>query len=306
MNPGDLYHDPTQRAYDPYDPQQQQHQQQHQQPNPHGSPPRHPFPAAPYHPSHTPNPYDNPPPQIQHSHSQPFHPDPLQHQGNIGYGDPFRDSGASENQQQWGIGQTGNNHLYPSSSSSYPLLPVSPPPHMPQHPSTSLSPSRPHMALEPARTRFDSNPSFISNPHNSFHSGLVNLPDTRLSSPPPMLQHSSSDLLYPPRPYAMQHSSSISGVGLGMGDEGDVNDSAPLLNHAQVAFGPGSGSGSEAGQGGRGYQLRDEADVGLLPGSIGGGGHQMGPSADEEDVNVHYGPVPTRVVRRNKTQKRVK
>lgn len=88
----------------------------------------------------------------------------------------------------------------------------------------------------------------------------------------------------------MQHSSSFGSNLAGGQDDGDLNDSAPLLNHAQPAFGPGSASG-------RGFQLRDDGDMGSRGGALG---------ADEEDVNVHYGPVPTRVVRRNKTQKRVK
>lgn len=89
----------------------------------------------------------------------------------------------------------------------------------------------------------------------------------------------------------MPHSSSF-GPSVGGLDEGDANDSAPLLNHAQPAFGPGSGSRN----GRQGYQLRDDGDMGsggVMPGT-------------DDDVNVHYGPVPTRVVRRNKTQKRVK
>lgn len=285
MNPGDIFHDPSRRSYDPYDPNRPPPQ----------SPPRHagqPFPAAPYLPSTTPNLYDNlhpqqPPQQMHHSNSQPFgqapYSDPLQAPGGQGYGDPFRDNGTSE--QQWA--QPPGSHHYPS----YPLMPNSNSAVPLQHPSTSLSPSRPHIALEPARTRFDSNPAFI--PHSGSFNNGVTMPDHRLSSPPPMLQHTSSDMLYPPNqggPYGMQHSSSFGSNLAGGQDDGDLNDSAPLLNHAQPAFGPGSASG-------RGFQLRDDGDMGSRGGALG---------ADEEDVNVHYGPVPTRVVRRNKTQKRVK
>lgn len=107
----------------------------------------------------------------------------------------------------------------------------------------------------------------------------------------------------------------------GYTDDNDMSDSAPLLNHAQPAFGiPHSASATR-------FQLRDDGmgDMGMRNQAIGqqgypdssigfgtqgsgGTGHQMGmgPSADEEENNMHYGPVPTRVVRRNRTQKRVK
>jgi chitin synthase len=287
MNPGDLFHDPSRRPYDPYDP--------NQHPNPHDPQPGHAgqqFAQAPYIPSTTPNPYDNQQQlHMRHSQSQPFpqagYTDPLQAPQQHGYGDPFRDGGATE--QQWD--QPAGSHHYPS----YPVRPSSTAPAPLQHPSAALSPARQHMALEPAWTRFDSNPSYMNVPHSgSFSGNLPNMPDNRLSSPPPLLQHSSSDMLYPPGAggnYGLPHSNSFGGSVAGP-DEGDMMDSSPLLNHAQPAFGPGSGSRS----GRMGYQLRDDGDMGT-------GG--VMPRADE-DVNVHYGPVPTRVVRRNKTQKRVK
>jgi chitin synthase len=82
----------------------------------------------------------------------------------------------------------------------------------------------------------------------------------------------------------------------------DVDDSAPLLTHAtpDARFGiPDqrrfqlSDAGSNVGGAGAG-------DMGVVPGAWSGGG-----GADQDDDNVHYGPVPTRVMRRNRTQKRV-
>jgi len=40
-------------------------------------------------------------------------------------------------------------------------------------------------------------------------------------------------------------------------------------------------------------------------GSIGGGTDLGGGGMQDEDDNIHYGPVPSRVPRRNKTVKRV-
>ena len=91
-----------------------------------------------------------------------------------------------------------------------------------------------------------------------------------------------------------------------------MNDSQPLLNHAQPTFGlPPSHTG---------YTLRDDGmgDMGMRQagpnqgypnssiGFNGPPGQQGDSSHDDENHNVHYGPVPTRVVRRNRTQKRVK
>jgi chitin synthase len=91
-------------------------------------------------------------------------------------------------------------------------------------------------------------------------------------------------------------------MGPGYDDQGDMNDSAPLLNHAQPTFGlPHNNSG---------YTLRDDGmgDMGMRASGPGypNGSFNGQPPADDERNNVHYGPVPTRVVRRNRTQKRVK
>lgn len=95
-------------------------------------------------------------------------------------------------------------------------------------------------------------------------------------------------------------------------------DSAPLLNHASAdpRFGVPPRGGTPAR-----FQLQDNGDVGVLPNrwrhdsgldngsQVGqpygyglGGGHEPPP----DDSNVHYGPLPTRVLRRNRTQKKVK
>lgn len=97
-----------------------------------------------------------------------------------------------------------------------------------------------------------------------------------------------------------------------------MNDSAPLLSHAtpDARFGiPQSASAMSMRPQRTGYQLSDsgavsgqqrpgqqDGDMGVVPGGWNNGFNGPG---DEDDVNVHYGPVPTRVVRRNRTQKRV-
>lgn len=350
MNPGDLYNNPP-RGDPGYT-----------------SPTRQPFPMAPG--QSIPNPYDHhplsPPPhvgqgqqQIHHSQSQHFPPPPpapAPSQVNQSYGDPFLDS--SHVGQVGGGGQGGWNQQEGSRHyQSYPLLPSSPPPDnittgrpslnpaqyssssssnngigypQTQIPPNVLSPSRSNLPLDNNnRTRFDSNPSF----------GAYGLSDNRLTSPPPLLPHQSSDSsnLYPSYPPNININNNGIGGGRqsfqgGLRDD-DFNDSQPLLNHARTSFGNTGlpGIAGAPGGGGGGYQLHDNGagDMGLLGGNLsngngnaggyqngsmgngygGYGGHgqygtSMGTGEDEE--NVHYGPVPTRVVRRNKTQKKVK
>lgn len=171
------------------------------------------------------------------------------------------------------------------------------------------------------RARFDSNVSHHSNnsfpPSNSQPYGLT---DNRLASPPPLLpQHSSaSSMGYPPQP-AFPHSNSHQ-----YGLQDDEMDNTPLLNHASAdpRFGvPGGGSPAPAR-----FQLQDGGDVGVMPNrwrhdsgydqgrqngagtpqpygyGLGGGNEPPG----EDETNVRYGPLPTRVLRRNRTQKKVK
>jgi chitin synthase len=191
------------------------------------------------------------------------------------------------------------SHHYPSqpnlTSPSHQNAPLPYEPPRPSHMGYTQSP--------PPRTRFDSNPSFI--PSNS----NPNPYDNRLSSPPPLLQsHSSNSLIsnnYPPHgivPTLTPQGHLYGRTGAG-GPEDDMNDSAPLLAHAtpDARFGiPGqrrfqlSDAGSQAGIGGAGA-----GDIGVVPGAWQGG------AGDEDEDNVHYGPVPNRVLRRNRTQKRV-
>lgn len=137
------------------------------------------------------------------------------------------------------------------------------------------------------------------------------MPDHRLSSPPPMLPHSSSSSNYPPRPPygAMPPSNSYQGQM-----EDDANDQAPLLAHAHpsVRFGV---PPSQSGMGLRPepharYQLSDSgSQVGGPGAGMGMGGSDLGAMSydqdDEDGRTPHYGPVPSRMVRRNRTQKRV-
>jgi len=136
-----------------------------------------------------------------------------------------------------------------------------------------------------------------------------------------MQHHSSSSTAgggYPPRP-----------ANLSGGDE-DIHDSAPLLAHAapDVRFGIPQSASRPAVR----YQLSDtgrgaggESDIGLpgraengveyengygnggLNGYGNGGlnGYGGGGGDEDDETMVHYGPVPVRVMRRNRTQKRV-
>ncbi len=106
----------------------------------------------------------------------------------------------------------------------------------------------------------------------------------------------------------------------------DINDSAPLLAHAApdprfgipqtssaMSMRPGQAVRFQLEDNGRGYG--GESDIaaqnqnGFGNGNgngYGGGGYGGGRGGEDEDETmVHYGPVPTRVMRRNRTQKRV-
>lgn len=303
MNPGEIYRPPSAQ-------QQQAGPQGPRSPASYTSPNRTTFPQSTTYPN-MPNPAHNPYSdqqgvgQIHHSQSQPFPPyanAPAQPPPGGGYADPFNDQ----------HGQPVYNE--PPGSRHYPSHPNlgtpqmggtgTPAPYMDNRnsmpPSQSFSP--------PPRTRFDSNPSFQPAPsYNSF--------DQRLSSPPPLLPtHSSNSSIpgYPPRPNVAPQ-----GGFYGTADD-DLTDSAPLLNHAtpDARFGiPQSASAMSMRPPPSRYQLSDSGTVPQLPGQgppdgdmgvVPGGWDQgfNGPG-DEDDVNVHYGPVPTRVVRRNRTQKRV-
>ncbi|RSH90411.1 Chitin synthase, class 1 [Saitozyma podzolica] len=324
MNPGDIYRGPNSGA------------------PPYTSPTHQSFPGNPYPAPQSPpggqppNPYENPP-ALHQSQSQPFPHGPTQPfpssqtQPNFPRGswnDPFQDNHAAEqgqgmghnqqNQQQWS-NLSGSRHY-----NSFPALPTSPPPQgpggprpsLPQQPAQAFSPPRHQTPLDPPRTRFDSNVSYLSSPGLAPTGG--NLPygmgDNRLASPPPLLPHhsSQSDVSgYPPRPSSgpLGYGPTYSGQA-----EDDLNDSAPLLNPAYPDSRFGVPPGGPPAPGTR-YQLSDVGggDVGLRPGRWENGAAQadtvangFGHGDEEDETNLHYGPVPTRVVRRNRTQKRVK
>ncbi|KAL7423299.1 Chitin synthase, class 8 [Cryptotrichosporon argae] len=126
--------------------------------------------------------------------------------------------------------------------------------------------------------------------YDSAASASFAVPDTRLHSPPPLLP-STSHLDYPPRHYD--------------DESAGLNDAAPLLAPAhpdpRLLNGGGYGNGglSPTPTPGPRYSLTDNgaengADMGV----------KWEQNDDDED-NVHYGPVPSRIVRRNRTQKRV-
>ncbi|WOO85757.1 Chitin synthase 4 [Vanrija pseudolonga] len=126
-----------------------------------------------------------------------------------------------------------------------------------------------------------------------------NLGDPRLTSPPPM-GGSHTDLSYPPRQQP---------GGYGPAED-DYGDAQPLLGHAY----PDPRLGGHATPSPRPYQLTDN---GATPGH-GDMGIRFDPATrfnappsesrpynDEPGSNLHYGPVPNRVLRRNRTQKKV-
>lgn len=75
-----------------------------------------------------------------------------------------------------------------------------------------------------------------------------------------------------------------------------MNDSAPLLNHARPD--PRFGIGMQP----QSYQLSDRPGPGSDAGVHFDNPYGNGP---QEESNVRYGPLPSRIVRRNRTQKRV-
>ncbi|WRT66006.1 uncharacterized protein IL334_002957 [Kwoniella shivajii] len=325
MNPGDIYTPP--HGQQPYNQQRSDgytsptHQQQ-QQP-PYSS---HHYPSDPVPQQHlTPmtNPYDTPPPLNQsYSSPQPF---PQAQYSSPSYGDPFNPPPAPPpNQAQGWAEQPGNRHhqSFPNQPLSPSHQPLPPPGIGGAVPRYSLPPQQNSYnspaPLSPPRARFDSNVSYNSAPYG--------LSDNRLSSPPPLMPHHSSSSSitglanihpsYPPHGY---------GNHVAGNQDDDINDSAPLLSHAapDARFcipqstsamsmryqlndnGPASNSGM-------GPRQSDVGDVGMIPGRWDDNENQHNGYAapphmanEDDEVNVHYGPLPTRVVRRNRTQKRV-
>ena len=252
-------------------------------------------------------------------------------------GDPFNDQIPPD-------AYAGSRH-YPSQpnmasmSQSPPMrsAPFGSGPTSPRHSFPSAQPSQ-QFATPPApsgpQARFDSNAN-MSSPHMNSGSPHMNSGSPHLNSGSPHVGFQAPQADYSaPRPIPLMHQSSSSvGIGQvyppqsqnnlsGQGGYGrqdeDINDSAPLLSHAtpdsrfgisqsqsNLSFGGGGGGG--------GYQLSDVgtpsrvagdgSDLGMIPGAWNGNGNG-GPHYDDGD-NVHYGPVPARIIRRNRTQKRV-
>jgi chitin synthase len=320
MQPGEIFnpnHPQNRRENDPY------------------SPNRSAFPPSTTYPFPNPqgqmtNPYDNPPPaqhqfpplhqqqNVPHSQSTSFPAAP--------YADPFR---AQDNGAQQGYADPPASRHY----ASYPNFPSSPP--AGPRPPSAAPYNLPQQSLSPAphRTRFDSNVSYLSAQSlapSSTSPYPYGLADQRLTSPPPLLPaHSSSSDVgfaggYPPRASTASIQAGLnqgySSHHLGVGNDDDFNDSSPLINHAtpDARFGiPQSQSAMSLRPT---YQLSDrgstpqphvgyqDGDVGLGPGRWDdgyGNGHLPGAQEDDDGDNVHYGPVPARMVRRNRTQKRV-
>ncbi|EIW73092.1 hypothetical protein TREMEDRAFT_70893 [Tremella mesenterica DSM 1558] len=286
MNPGDIYRPPTSGPYSPTGPR--------------------PLPTSNTYPQaqQFSNPYEDPPP-IQHqpqpfpvSQTQPFPSRPSFGSQPINHpGDPFRNPPEAP---LW--------HS-PEGSHHYPSLPPTSPIAM-QQIGGPLSPrNRPHSGPQPQyQTSPPPRTSIVENPF---------LPDHGMTSPPPLLPHQSSEYPYPPR-------MSIGGSQSYVGHlDDDANDSAPLLSHAHpdssLVGGMGAIPTSHSAMSMRPdlsrvrYQLSDagsqiplngmggmgESDVGVQ-----GYGNENGYEGDEPS-NVHYGPIPTRILRRNRTQKRV-
>lgn len=287
MNPGDVYRPPG---------------DQQQSPRPLGARPQGYASSVPFPQSNTqPNmayqdTYNNPPPagQIPPSHSQPFAPQHTGRQSLGGYADPFNDP------QTGGYNEPPGSRHYPSQPNLSSHTPA------PYFNPLAQGPPYQQSFSPPQRARFDSNVSYQSS--QAYPYGLS---DNRLSSPPPLLpQHSSvsSNLGYPPQPNLGPQG------GLYGNADDDMTDSAPLLSHASVdpRFGIPESASSMSMRPPNRYQLSDvgsgvrpqgqESDIGVVPG---GWDSSFNTPQDEDDTNVHYGPVPTRVLRRNRTQKKV-
>ncbi|WVR05534.1 hypothetical protein IAU60_002552 [Kwoniella sp. DSM 27419] len=316
MNPGDIYNPPNQQPYPP------RRSDGYSSPT-HG--PSYPYngdnnvysdPLQTHSPSGQPvmsNPYDQPQP-FPHSHSQ-----PVQMSQPPNYGDPF--SNPPEPRQAWAEPQGSRHHA------SFPSLSQPPPPAPATGPRFSLPPPQQYnhaptpAPLSPPRARFDSSGQLYGGQGGSpgYMNMNVHMQDDRLSSPPPLMAHHSSSSSvtglghpsYPPHGY---------GNHVAGGPDDDINDSAPLLSHAAPDQRFGIPQSHSALSMRPRYQLNDggpgsTGDVGMIPGRWDDGdaeaqnngmaapGNHHAP--DEDEVNVHYGPLPTRVVRRNRTQKRV-
>ena len=322
MNPGDIYRPPTGGPYSP--PRRPLPQSQSQnQPLAHSTSYGQALGGGPFV-----NPYDNPPPASPPY--QPFPPSLSQQQPFPGsstgaqpvyaappYGDPFRNPPeAPAPAPSW---------AQPEGSRHYPSMP-NPPPHPQQLPLQGIPMQQISSGPLSPRLRTDSAPALAYQQQQQLpppvtapqppgpYGSSPYMPDHRLSSPPPMLPHSSSSSDYPPRP---PYGGAMAPGGSYQGQlEDDANDQAPLLSHAHpdVRFGvPPSQSGMSLHPEPRvRYQLNDSGSQLGGPGAgmgMGMGGSDLGAMGydqdDEDGVNRHYGPAPSRMIRRNRTQKRV-
>ncbi|TYJ53623.1 chitin synthase 4, partial [Cryptococcus floricola] len=259
------------------------------------------------------------------------------------YGDPFGNPSPQRppsaplynhnGQQPWAEPQGSHHHasypdpLSPHHAPRYSVptaqpLPYGASPAASHAPIPALS-SPTHPSYLPPPQHTTPTAQHVQAPAYPYPSGI----DDRLTSPPPLMPHHSSHsnvnvgLLpadYPHNSYPPQS------YGNAPEPEDDMNDSHPLLAHAapdpRFGFGipasqsamsmrPGTGTGVR-------YQLSDNGagDMGVpmyaTPGGAEGqagfhAGDGLGHEEEDDYGNVHYGPIPSRIVRRNRTQKRV-
>nr|ODN74974.1 chitin synthase [Cryptococcus depauperatus CBS 7841] len=269
-------------------------------------------------------------PQRQAKHGQPF----PQQQQQPPFDNPFQNPQQHPIQSDpWKEPQGSHHHA------SQPLQATSPPPPPPMHAHPRFSLPNQPLYTSPTRTPYDSTPSYLTPPRPQQQASIYPLGiEDRLTSPPPLLPHHSSHSSTSPGPDAISaHPSPYTPhtpvmyppQGYGSGLDDDINDSHPLLSHAtpDSRFGiPPSHSSmsfhqspsaaspavrhqlSDVGAGDMGvpYALPNDAErqVGFGVSDGIGMGDTAGTGEDDR-VNVHYGPIPARMVRRNRTQKRV-
>ncbi|KIS01741.1 chitin synthase [Cryptococcus deuterogattii 2001/935-1] len=316
MNPGDVYQPP--QGYNAYGSPTRQNQRP-PQPQPPHLPPQQP----PYPPPHQPavqygDPFSASPQRPPTAPVQNMSPAWQEPQGSHHHA-------AHPLQQASPTGPQSPRYSLPTQSMSpfngSPASAPAPAPYIMGSPSHAHAPPIP--ASSPQHTRFNMNPSYPLpqqqlTPSYSYPNGI----DDRLTSPPPLMPHHSShssiSAIPAPVPDNINYSPSYPPQGYGNTADDDMNDSHPLLAHAapDPRFGiPQSASAMSMSAPATRYQLSDTGagDMGV-PMYTGNGdaegqngfGTGDGVGADDEnEVNMHYGPIPARMVRRNRTQKRV-
>lgn len=316
MNPGDVYQPP--QGYNAYGSPTRQNQRP-PQPQPPHLPPQQP----PYPPPHQPavqygDPFSASPQRPPTAPVQNMSPAWQEPQGSHHHA-------AHPLQQASPTGPQSPRYSLPTQSMSpfngSPASAPAPAPYIMGSPSHAHAPPIP--ASSPQHTRFNMNPSYPLpqqqlTPSYSYPNGI----DDRLTSPPPLMPHHSShssiSAIPAPVPDNINYSPSYPPQGYGNTADDDMNDSHPLLAHAapDPRFGiPQSASAMSMSAPAARYQLSDTGagDMGVpmytgngdAEGQNGfGTGDNVG-ADDENEVNMHYGPIPARMVRRNRTQKRV-